>query len=122
MASVAGRVNDYLEALAPVRFVSGREVECVVDTGFTGALVLPMARIVALGLPIFGRENRLQMVGGEETSAELALAQIEWLGEVKSVVVIAKDDYLIGTQLLDDARLVVDYRARTLAISRENSE
>lgn len=119
MAFVTGKVTEELEPLVLLRLVAGREVECLVDTGFTGALVLPHSLVSELGLPIFGHEDHLQMVGGAETSADLALAQIEWLGEIKSVVVIVKDDFLIGAQLLKDARLVIDYRARTLTISRE---
>lgn len=49
----------------------------------------------------------------------LALAQIEWLGEIRFAEVIVKDDFIIGTELLKDARLVVDYPTRTLTISRE---
>lgn len=119
MAYVTGRINDTLEALVTVHLVAGREVECLVDTGFTGALVLPPALVAELGLPIFGHEKNLRMVGGAQTSADLALAQIEWLGEIRSVVVIVEDEYLIGTQLLEDARLTIDYRKRTLTISHE---
>ena len=119
MASVAGRVTERLEALAPLRLVAGREIECLVDTGASCALVLPPALVDELGLPIIGFEDDLGMVGGERTSAFLALAQIEWLGEVRFVEVIVRDDFIIGTELLEDTRLVVDYRSRTLTISRE---
>lgn len=58
------------------------------------------------------------MVGNERTTAALAAAQIEWLGEIKSVIVVVKDDQLIGSQLLEDTQIVIDYEARTLTISR----
>ena len=80
--------------------------------------MLPPALVEELGLPVFGHEKNLRMVGGKPSSADLALAQIEWLGEVRSVVVIVEDDYLLGTQLLEDVRLVVDYPQRALTISR----
>lgn len=116
MALVTGRVTETLEPLVTLRLVAGREVECLVDTGFTGALVLPQSLVDELGLHVFGHEEGLQMVGGEETSAGLAVAQIEWLGEVRMVVVFVKDDFLLGAQLLEDARLVVDYPRRTLTV------
>lgn len=119
MATVTGRVTDRLEPLVKLRLIAGREVECLVDTGFVGgALVLPQTIVDELGLPIVGHEADLGMVGGETTSADIALAQIEWLGEVRFVDVLVKDDILIGTQLLDDMQLIVDYGARTLTISR----
>ncbi len=120
MAYIAGRVNEHLEALVTVHFLAGREVECLLDTGFSGSLVLPASLVTQLGLPVFGHETNLRTIGGRSMSADLALAQINWLGEVRSVVVIVEEEFLIGTQLLDDARLIVDYRARTLTI--ENGE
>jgi len=71
-----------------------------------------------LGLPIVSDEFRLQMVGGEETIAALAAAEIEWLGEIRPVLIIVKEDYLLGTQLLKDIELIIDYQVRTLRISR----
>ena len=56
MASTAGRVNEAPEPVVAVRLVGGLagdlEVECVVDTGFTGALVLPRAVVERLGLSL----------------------------------------------------------------------
>lgn len=119
MASVTGRVNEWAEALVTVRLMVGREVECLVDTGARCALVLPSALVNDLGLPIIGYEGNLRLAGGEQTRAPLALSQIEWLGEVRSVEVIVQEEYIVGTDLLEDARLTIDYRARTLTISRE---
>ncbi|MCP9495430.1 MAG: hypothetical protein MSG64_13375 [Pyrinomonadaceae bacterium MAG19_C2-C3] len=120
MASITGRVTDRLEPLVSVRLMAGREVECLVDTGFVGgALVLPQSIVDEIGLPVIGHEDDLWMVGNEKTTAALAAAQIEWLGEVKSVIVIVKDDLLIGSQLLENTQLVIDYEARTLTINRK---
>ncbi len=120
MVSITGRVTERLEPLVSVRLMAGREVECLVDTGFVGgALVLPQSLVDEIGLPVIGQEDDLWMVGNEKTTASLAAAQIEWLGEIKSVIVIVKDDLLIGSQLLENTRLVIDYEARTLTISRK---
>lgn len=119
MATVTGRITDRLEPLVKLRLVAGLEVECLVDTGFVGgALMLPQAIVAELELPIIGYEGELGMVGGAKTSADIALAQIEWLGEIKSVDVLIKDELLIGTLLLEDTQLVIDYASRTLTISR----
>lgn len=121
MASIAGRVNEAPEPLVPVRLVGGPagelEIECVVDTGFTGALVLPRAVVEQLGLPVVTHEE-FRMVGGARDSADIALAQVHWLGEVRRVDVIVKEAYLIGAALLAGARLTVDYGGGTVLIER----
>ncbi len=68
MALAEGRVTEKLEALVKVRFVVGREVECLVDTGASCALVLPASLVDELGLPIIGYEDDLGMVGGDRTT------------------------------------------------------
>lgn len=121
MASTAGRVNDGPEPVVTVRLVGGPrgtvEVECVVDTGFTGALVLPRSVVEQLGLPVVTHEE-IQLVGGVRDTADIALAQVHWLGEVRRVDVIVKEAYLVGAALLAGARLTVDYAAGTVLIER----
>jgi len=121
MASIAGSVNEAPEPVVPVRLFGGPagelEVECVVDTGFTVALVLPRSVVEQLGLPIVTHEE-FRMVGGARDSADIALAQVHWLGEVRRVDVIVKEAYLVGAALLTGTRLTVDYGAGTVLIER----
>lgn len=117
MPSEAGNVTEALEARVRVRIIGGLEVECTVDTGFTGALVLPSEVVLQLGLPVISHEI-FAMVGDLEDSADVVLAQIEWLGEVRRVDVIVTDDYLIGTELLAGTRLTIDYVAGTIKIDK----
>lgn len=122
MPSLAGRINERLEPIVTVRLVGGpagwTEVECVVDTGFIGAaLVLPQDIVEELGLAIIGHEE-FEMVGGVRASADVAIGQVEWLGEVRRVSVIVSESYLIGSRLLDGTRLTVDYASRTVSIER----
>jgi clan AA aspartic protease len=122
MALIKGSVTDELEPVATVRFTAGRQIECLIDTGFSGALVLPLSIVAGLNLPIVGHEDHLQMIGGEETSAVLALAEVDWLEERRPVVVIVKDDYLLGAQLLEETQLFIDYPGRALTILRDQRE
>jgi clan AA aspartic protease len=121
MAFIKGRVNDVPEPVVTLQLVGGVagdiEVECVVDTGFTGALVLPRAVVDQLGLPIVTHEE-FRMVGGMCDSADIALAQVHWLGEVRRVDVIVKEAYLVGAALLAGARLTVDYAVGTVLIEQ----
>lgn len=122
MPSVAGSVNERLEPVVTVRLVGGAngwtEVECVVDTGFVGAgLVLPREVVEDLGLVVIGSEE-VETVGGATVTADITVGQAEWLGEVRSVLIIVNESYLVGSHLLDGTRLTIDYGQRTLTVER----
>ncbi len=115
MAEETGRVTGAREALLPLRLTAGETVECLVGTGFTGALVLPRRLVARLNLPIVGREV-FEMVGGQQFVAGVALAEIEWMGAVRTVRVIISDDSLLGTELLDGTQLTIDYVGHMVSI------
>ncbi|MGI9067549.1 MAG: hypothetical protein ACR2HX_14250 [Pyrinomonadaceae bacterium] len=118
MALESGRVNSYREALIPVRFRNGGAIECVLDTGFDGGLMLPRAFVSQIQTPVIGKLT-FEMVGGARMSAEIGLTDIEWLGELRKVEVIVSEgnDALIGTELLIATTLLIDYTASILKIS-----
>ena len=118
MAKETGRVTATREALLRLQLSAGETVECMVDTGFTGALVLPQALVTRLNLPIIGREV-FEMVGERQFIASVAFADMEWLGETRTVRVIVSEDTLLGTELLDGTRLTIDYIDHTLSVSDE---
>jgi clan AA aspartic protease len=120
MAKETGRVTATREALLRLQLSAGETVECLVDTGFTGSLVLPQALVTRLNLPVVGREV-FEMVGGRQFIASIAFAEIEWLGETRTVRVIFSEDTLLGTELLDGTRLTVDYITYTVTVSDEGS-
>src|SRR5919206_3555265 len=99
MAEETGRVTGAREALLRLRLTAGETVECLIDMGFTGALVLPQSLVTRLNLPVVGREV-FEMVGGQQFVAAVALAEIEWLGAARTVRVIISEDTLLGTELL----------------------
>lgn len=118
MLSIRGTVSDRAEAQIKLRLVAGMEVECLVDTGFIGgALVLPQSVVDQLELPVIAHEE-FKMVGNARGTADIAIAQIEWLGEMRWVDVIIQDDFIIGTTLLEGTELLINYAARTLIIKR----
>jgi len=118
MPQESGSVNTLREAIVEIRFVGGESQECVVDTGFDGALILPLAVAERLRLPIVARLV-FGLVGGARMSADVALGEIDWLGKRRSVEVIISEsnDALIGTEMFDDATLVVNYANRLVSIS-----
>ncbi|MBC8031939.1 MAG: hypothetical protein H7Z16_17785 [Pyrinomonadaceae bacterium] len=122
MALESGRVNSYREALVQVRLRDGATIDCVLDTGFDGGLMLPRWFVAQIQIPIVG-ELTFEMVAGARMSAEVGLTDIDWLGSLRQVEVIVSesDDALIGTELLIATTLIIDYTSSSLAIStREN--
>lgn len=55
MPQESGSVNALREAIVEIRFVGGDAFECVIDTGFDGALILPSAVAERLRLPRVAR-------------------------------------------------------------------
>jgi len=119
MPQESGSVNALREAIVEIRFAKGYRLECVVDTGFDGALLVPASDAQRLGLSVVARLV-FELVGGARMSADVALGEIEWLGQRQTVEVILSqgDDALIGTEMFDSAKLIVDYDNRLVAISR----
>src|SRR2546428_14101214 len=119
MPQESGSVNTVREATVQTRFVRCASFECVVDTGFDGALILPASVAKYLALPVIARLV-FELVGGGRMAADVALGEIEWLGQRQTVEVIMSqgNDALIGTEMFEGAKLVVDYANRMVAISR----
>lgn len=118
MPQESGSVNALREAIVEIRFVGGDAFECVIDTGFDGALILPASVAKRLALPVIARLV-FELVGGARMSADVALGEIEWLGKRRNVEVIISEsnDALIGTEVLEGATLVVNYANRLVSIS-----
>ncbi|MEW6210086.1 MAG: hypothetical protein AB1631_17095 [Acidobacteriota bacterium] len=59
-----------------------------------------------------------EMFGGHLITAEIALVDIEWLAEKRTVQVIISEgeDALIGTEMFAGTQLTIDYVARTVTI------
>jgi clan AA aspartic protease len=119
MPQESGNVNALREAIVEIRFTGGYALNCVVDTGFDGALVVPAFVAQHVGLPVVA-QLAFELVGGARMSADVALGEIEWLGQDRIVEVILSrgNDALIGTEMLEGAKLIVDYANRLTTISR----
>jgi clan AA aspartic protease len=118
MAREDGSVNAQLEAWLRVQATNGEIIDCLIDTGFNGALVLPRAEALRLNLTVLGRVSIIG-VGRARQIADIAELEVKWLGQPRAVEVIISDgdDSLLGTELLDGSRLVVDYTAYTVTVS-----
>ncbi len=80
-----------------------------IDTGFEGALTLPLATIIALGLPK-QQEISAKLADGSLTKVGVYRGSIFWHGVTVNLAVLAMDsDPLLGTSLLDGNLLFIDW-------------
>jgi clan AA aspartic protease len=84
-------------------------LEFVVDTGFAGALTLPVTTVAALKLP-FLQEMTANLADDNSVKTDVHVATILWEGEERRVAVLAMGSRpLLGTALLGDQELVVQF-------------
>jgi clan AA aspartic protease len=108
---ISGTVNGEREAIIEltVRSPGGRAaaIAAIVDTGFDGALTLPLSSVDALRLPL--RKRGTATLGdGSETSFAFHRATVLWDGEARQISVAAlESEPLVGMELLAGYRLTV---------------
>jgi clan AA aspartic protease len=108
---ITGVVTSFDEATIrlTVRGPTGQEheIEAVIDTGFDGALSLPLADITALGLP-WRRRGRALLADGTESVFDIYEATVVWDGRPRRVAVDAADIApLVGMRLLRGYELTI---------------
>jgi clan AA aspartic protease len=108
----SGTVHDLQARVNVVFRLPGRPdlaIECVVDTGFAGALTLPLSAVAALGLPFF-QEIDANLANDMDVKTSVHVATIVWDGREIEVAVLAMGRRpLLGTALLDNKRLCADF-------------
>ena len=109
---IEGTVNENFEATIRLTLCGvareGREVEAIIDTGFTGYLTLPTALIRRLNLSWKGRSQALIADGSLHVFDEY-IGTVLWNGQDRTVEVAAADTTpLVGMGLLRRHSLRVD--------------
>jgi clan AA aspartic protease len=89
-----------------------REIDAVIDTGYTASLSLPPSLIASLGLR-WKSSGRGLLADGSECLFDIYLAQVLWDGNERRVLVDEADtDPLIGMALLRGYELNMQVRSR----------
>jgi clan AA aspartic protease len=84
-------------------------IEFVIDTGFTGHLCLPPEAVSLMCLP-FLHDLPANLADNSEVLLAIHSATVLWDGEEREIRVIATGRRpLIGTALLDDQELVIQF-------------
>ncbi len=112
----AGRALIRIE-IRPLPGTEPRVMDAWIDTGFTGELVLPQDVIDELALSQSGTVNA-ELGDGSVTTLPTYTCLIDWFGQALSIEVVANAGSLplLGTGLLKDRTLMIDYRQKSLSI------
>lgn len=110
--TIRGTVGSRREAVLRLRVFgptgAAAEVDALVDTGYTGTLILPDTVIAALELHARAG-GRVTLADGSERDHRNYTAAVEWDGKPRRVIVSAVgDEPLIGMKLLAGYELRVE--------------
>jgi clan AA aspartic protease len=114
-----GLVNENLFATIPLELSNGSIINCLLDTGFQGTLMLPKK---------FAEENFLEIIGQEtfiaaermQIQINSAVAEIKWFDDELQIPIFVSntDDALIGVEMLVDSKLEIDYKDLTVKVTK----
>ena len=85
-----------------------RESEAVVDTGATDWLTLPESTVRELGLRLTSTRY-VNQAHGPPAQVNVYAVWVLWHGQMRRVFAEAGNETLIGTDLLADSRLTIDW-------------
>ena len=118
-----GHVDRDRRALLPVAVLPRLKeksvlVESWIDTAFDGHFVFPSTLVEELGLDTLVETDAI-LADGTKVTLETFVAYLDWFGEIIPVQVVSNDGQhpLLGTALLQERHLVIDYRKRTVELS-----
>lgn len=111
---ILGSVNAIREAIIEIAVLSDdrqiKSVRAVVDTGYTGDLMLPRAIVNELELTIRGIQDAI-LGDGSFKVFEMYAGSVIWDGQVRRVEVNASEtEALVGMGLLEDYKLEIEGR------------
>lgn len=86
----------------------GREIQAVIDSGFTGFLTMPLDLIHGLGLA-FSHHTQAALANGEVEFFSSYRAAVMWEQRLRPIIVMRSGgEILAGMMLLNGSRLTVD--------------
>ncbi len=90
----------------------------ILDTGFEGQLCLPIDMAVPLGLELCGK-TWYQLADGKVQRDLLFKGNVFFLGKKRRVIIsLTEGDALVGTELLSDCRLLIDFPKEKVRLAR----
>lgn len=110
---INGLVNDQLEATVRLIVVSpngnSQEITAIIDTGYNGALTLPIGTVSLLSLPQ-GASREVTLGDTSRRLFDYYNAEVVWNGNPRRVrILCVEGDPLIGTALLKGCKMDADF-------------
>jgi clan AA aspartic protease len=111
---ILGSVNASREAVIQIAVLSDskqtKSVKAVIDTGYTGDLMLARAIVNELGLDLRGIQDAI-LGDGSLKMFEMYAGSVIWDGQVRRVEVNASEtESLVGMGLLEEYKLEIEAR------------
>ena len=99
--------------------LGGQHWQAIVDTGFNGELELPERLRTHVNAQFIGRVTSL-LAANQRIEEDLFFVDFPFDGRTvrAEATFVVGDDILIGTGMLRDYRLQIDFPARTIAIEK----
>jgi len=99
--------------------VSNQHWQAIIDTGFNGELELPEQLRSQLNAQLVGRVTSL-LAANQRIEEDLYLVDFPFDGRMvrAEATFVEGDEILIGTQMLRDYRLQIDFPARMVSIDK----
>jgi len=101
-------------------FIAGQEWAATIDTGFNGDLELPEALRSVLKPEYVGKVTS-SLAGGQTIEEDVYLVDFPFDGQIVQAraTFVANGEILIGTHLLREYRLQIDFVRRTVVLERD---
>lgn len=95
-------------------------LKAIVDTGFDGDICVPLNVAVTLGLELKGT-GFMELADGSQRQELVFSGSVQLLGETRAVAILLTngEEALVGTDLLADCRLTVDFPADKVRLVRK---
>ena len=117
-----GIVDESMRALLNVSVAAAKSakkhvIAAWIDTAFNGGLVIPRQHVERLGLKQ-ASTTRAILADGRTVDLETFTCHLEWFGDEYRTQVVASDGGfpLLGTLLLADRKLTIDYKTKTVML------
>ena len=97
-------------------------ITAIVDTGFDGHLCLPIRLAVHLGLELIG-EQIIELADGTRRNELVFAGTVRFFDETQAVEIMLthSEDALIGTRLLDQYRVSIDFPGGRVKLRRRRA-
>ncbi len=118
-----GQVDESQRALLDVLIAAHKgdvkeSLRVWIDTAFNGCLVIPRSQIERLGLKQASTTLAV-LADGHVVDLETYTCYLDWFGrEYRTQIVANEGEFpLLGTMLLDERTLIVDYRQKSVRLT-----